>query len=85
MVRCASGPIGFQDSLIINISGKNQLIPLSDHCHFIFLFYFVAPFIRLSRVPFSYDLSWLLFLFIALILFFCESGELRMENSMAFY
>ena len=27
---------------IINISGRNQLISLLDHCHFIFLFYIFA-------------------------------------------
>ena len=38
MTRCASGLIKFQDSLIINISRKNQLIPLSDHGHsFLFI------------------------------------------------
>ena len=35
----ASGQIGFQDSLIINISGKNQFTPLSGHCYFVFPFY----------------------------------------------
>ena len=36
---CASGQIGFQDSLVINISGRKQFIPLSGHCYFVFLFY----------------------------------------------
>ena len=36
---CASGQIEFQESLVINISGKNQFIHLSVHCHFAFLFY----------------------------------------------
>ena len=42
-------PIIFHDSLIINISGWNQLLPLSDHCHLSF-FYFPTSFIKLSRV-----------------------------------
>ena len=29
--RCSFGPIIFHDSLIINIFGRNQLIPLPDH------------------------------------------------------
>ena len=30
---CASCPIGLQDSLIINISGKNQVVFLHGVCH----------------------------------------------------
>ena len=36
---CASGQIGFQDSLVINISRRKQFITLSGHCHFVSLFY----------------------------------------------
>ena len=36
---CASGQIGFEDSLVINISWRNQSIPLSGHHYFVFLFY----------------------------------------------
>ena len=33
-----TGSIGFNHSLIINISWWNQFIPLHNHCHLIFLF-----------------------------------------------
>ena len=37
VASCASDPVRFQDSLIINISGRNQLISLSDHYQFLFV------------------------------------------------
>ena len=52
----ASGQIGFQDSLVIIISGRNQFMSLSGHCHFVFLFYFLASFIKPCRGPFNYGL-----------------------------
>ena len=61
--RLASSPIKIQDSLIVNISRRNQFIRLSDHCHFIFLFiYSLASFMELSWGPFSYDLFYNIFL-----------------------
>ena len=56
MRSVVSGPVGSQDSLINGISGRNQLIPLPDHNHLIFVFYFLTSFMKLSRSPFSYDL-----------------------------
>ena len=53
---CAPGQIGFHDSLIINISGRSQFIPLSGHCYFVLLHYFLASFIQICRGSFSYDL-----------------------------
>ena len=52
LVGCGQ-PVRFHDSLIINISGKNQLIFLSDHCQsFICLF---SCIIKCSNGPFSYN------------------------------
>ena len=39
-----SGPVGSQDSLIISISGRNQLIPLPGHSHLNFIFLFPGIF-----------------------------------------
>ena len=49
-VRCASSPIGFQGSLIINISRRKQLIHLSDHCHFFVSF--------LNRISLNHLANW---------------------------
>ena len=57
MVRCAFEPIRFQDSLIISISGRDQLIPLSDHCEY---FLFISLYlIKCIGDSFSYDLFFL--------------------------
>ena len=40
--RCASGAVRFNDSLIINTSGRNQLTSLTDHCYLSFFFIFVS-------------------------------------------
>ena len=48
-----SGPIGLHDAVIIIIFGRNQMAPLSDHCHFI---YFLVSFIKLNRGQLSCDL-----------------------------
>lgn len=42
MASCASGTIGFQEFLIINIYERNQMIPLPDHCHRVFLFVVIS-------------------------------------------
>ena len=34
---CAFCPVRLQDTLIINIYERNQVMPLSEHCYFIFL------------------------------------------------
>ena len=47
---CVTGPIGFQDLMIINISGKYQWIPLSDHCHLSFLIHFIHLWSNLAGV-----------------------------------
>lgn len=47
---CVTGPIGFQDLMIINISGKYQWIPLSDHCHLSFLIHFIHVWSNLAGV-----------------------------------
>ena len=67
MARCVFGPIRFQDSLIIDISGKNQLIPLSDNCQAFLFIYLTAFFIKYSRDLFSCDLfMWYLFIVVTL-------------------
>ena len=40
--RCTSSTIGFQDSLIISLSGGKRLLPLTNDCHFIFIFVFIT-------------------------------------------
>lgn len=58
MAMCAAVPVGFQDSLIVNVSGRNHLIPLSDLAILSFYFiYFLASFIKLSGGPFSLTCS----------------------------
>ena len=50
-------PMGFQDSLIINISTWKQLIPLSDRCYFLFLFHsFRCILIKLGGGLFTYEI-----------------------------
>ena len=57
MASCASGTIGFQEFLMINIYERNQVIPLPDHCHRLsFCSYFYASFIKVSWCPFTFDL-----------------------------
>ena len=51
--RCASVPVRFQGSLIISISGKNQLIHLSDYCHLCSFIYFLASFGKLISVVYN--------------------------------
>ena len=54
--RCASCPIRFQNSLTVNISGRNQLMHLPYYCHFIFFcLIFFASSVKLNRSPFSYN------------------------------
>ena len=59
LARCTSGPIRFQDSLIINIPERSQLILSSNHCRSFEFIYFLVSFVRLSGGPFSHDLLYL--------------------------
>ena len=79
--RCPSRPITFQHSLVVNISGSNQLMHLSYHCHFIFLFLFNCFLHVLPNLTgsFSYDLFILLFVSTTLC-FYCVIIVLTNSN-----
>ena len=71
---CVTGSIGFQGSLIINIPGRNQLIPCQTTVILSFFFiYSLASFLKLTGGPFSYglfcNLYWILFSIILICCF----------------